>query len=109
MLLSVIAFSSCVKDKEIPKGFIEVGNTKWDIKGKFLGQNITVPLTFNSDGTAIFGTVSASWLQTGNEVVWFTKDNVRFEGRLGSAAQMKGEYFNGESVLSSGTFTGTRK
>jgi hypothetical protein len=109
LLFSAFLHFGCVKDKEPDYGFVDLRNTSWEIKGNFNGTNTTVLLKFKDRGECNFGSVSANWIQSGNEVMWLTADNKRFEARLKSSFEMRGDFYERDGQLPIGSFTGKRK
>lgn len=109
LLLSVLLITACAKEKEPDYGFVDVRNTSWEIKGNFNGSNTTILLKFKGLGESEFGTLKANWIQSGNEVMWLTSDNKRFEARLRSASDMRGDFYDRDGQLPLGSFTGKRK
>lgn len=107
--LSVLLVAGCVKEKEPDYGFLDVRNTSWEIKGNFNGPNSTVLLKFKGLGESEFGQVSANWIQSGNEIMWLTADNKRYEARLRSESDMRGDFYDSQGQIPLGSFTGKRK
>jgi hypothetical protein len=100
-----ISFQSCTKEKEPDYGFLDVRNSKWEVKGNFGSGNTTVVMSFKSLGEGQFGTVSANWIQSGNEIMWLTSDNKRFEARLRSTVDMRGDFYDRDGQVPLGSFT----
>jgi hypothetical protein len=109
LFLSFLFIYGCAKDRGPDYGFVDLRNTSWEIKGNFNGNNTTVLLKFKGLGESEFGTVTANWIQSGNEVMWLTADNKRFEGRLRSSFDMRGDFYDRDGQLPIGIFTGKRK
>lgn len=108
VLVSFFLLSACAKDKEPDYGFVDLRNTSWEIKGNFYGFNSTVLMKFGELGEAEFGSITAIWIQSGNEIMWLTADNRRFEGRLRSSFDMRGDYYDRDGQIPLGSFTGRR-
>jgi len=108
LLVSVLFFSSCIKEREASTGLLDVKDTAWEVTGTFLGQNVTLPVKFTPDGKGNFGNLTITWIQSNNEILWLTTDNTRFEARLTSTSQMRGSFYLNSGEVPSGTFTGKR-
>lgn len=106
--VSLLIFSSCIKERDADTGLLNVKDTAWEITGTFLGQNVTLPLKFTPDGKGTFGNLTITWIQSNNEILWLTTDNTRFEARLTSTSQMRGSFYVNSGEVPSGTFTGKR-
>lgn len=106
---SFIFIQSCTKDKEPDYGFLDVRNSKWEVKGNFGSGNTTIVMSFNTLGDGKFGAVSANWIQSGNEILWLTADNKRFEARLRSALEMRGDFYDRDGQVPLGSFTAKKK
>ena len=106
---SFISIQSCSKEKELDYGFLDVRNSKWEVKGNFGSGNTTIVMSFNSLGDGKFGSVSANWIQSGNEIIWLTADNKRFEARLRSALDMRGDFYDRDGQVPLGSFTAKKK
>lgn len=103
--LSLVSIQSCTKDSEPDYGFLDVRNSKWEVKGNFGSGNTTVVMSFKSLGEGQFGAVSANWIQSGNEIMWLTADNKRFEARLRSSMDMRGDFYDRDGQIPLGSFT----
>jgi hypothetical protein len=103
-----LSFTGCVKERTSNTGFLDIKDTNWEITGRFLDRDVTLPVRFTPDGKGTFGNLNITWIQSGNEVLWLTTDNTKFEGRLSSAAQMRGSFYINNAEVPTGAFTGRR-